>query len=154
MPATPFKKLKSYGIKGPHQAPTMKISKSISRSIKPKELSNSSIMALAWMLKKCKNTSRKSLFPEPKNFLDKYKSNNENDQFIGHFGLGFYSAYMVAEKVEINTLSYKPKQNLSFGPAMDLPTITLEREQEKHGAPKSLCFIDKDSDEYLEEPPT
>lgn len=47
-------------------------------------------------------------FSGAEEFLSKYKSNNEQDQIIGHFGLGFYSAYMVADFVEINTLSYKP----------------------------------------------
>lgn len=45
-------------------------------------------------------------FSGAEEFVEKYKSNKEGDQFIGHFGLGFYSAYMVADKVEINTKSY------------------------------------------------
>ena len=40
-------------------------------------------------------------------FLEKYKDKDANDQIIGHFGLGFYSAFMVAERVTIDTLSYK-----------------------------------------------
>lgn len=40
-------------------------------------------------------------------FLEKYKDKTNEDQIIGHFGLGFYSAFMVAEKVTIDTLSYK-----------------------------------------------
>ncbi|MCR4641683.1 MAG: molecular chaperone HtpG, partial [Lachnospiraceae bacterium] len=40
-------------------------------------------------------------------FIEKYKDKANEDQIIGHFGLGFYSAFMVAEKVEINTLSYR-----------------------------------------------
>ncbi|MFO7637071.1 MAG: molecular chaperone HtpG [Clostridia bacterium] len=45
-------------------------------------------------------------FSGAQDFLEKYKDENAKDQIIGHFGLGFYSAFMVAEKVEIQTLSY------------------------------------------------
>jgi molecular chaperone HtpG len=40
-------------------------------------------------------------------FLEKYKGKTDKDQIIGHFGLGFYSAYMVADEVQIDTLSYQ-----------------------------------------------
>ena len=40
-------------------------------------------------------------------FIEKYKDKANEDQIIGHFGLGFYSAFMIADQVEINTLSYK-----------------------------------------------
>ncbi len=46
-------------------------------------------------------------FSGARDFLDKYKDKNNEEQIIGHFGLGFYSAFMVADKVEIDTLSYK-----------------------------------------------
>lgn len=46
-------------------------------------------------------------FSGAEEFLEKYKSNEEESQIIGHFGLGFYSAFMVADVVEIDTLSYK-----------------------------------------------
>ena len=46
-------------------------------------------------------------FSGAKDFIDKYKDKANDDQIIGHFGLGFYSAFMVADKVTIDTLSYK-----------------------------------------------
>ena len=47
-------------------------------------------------------------FSGAQDFLNKYKDKANEDQIIGHFGLGFYSAFMVADKVTIDTLSYKP----------------------------------------------
>lgn len=47
-------------------------------------------------------------FSGAEEFISKYQSNKEGEQFIGHFGLGFFSAYMVADKVVVETLSYKP----------------------------------------------
>lgn len=44
-------------------------------------------------------------------FLEKYKDKSSEDQIIGHFGLGFYSAFMVADKVEINTKSYRDDES-------------------------------------------
>jgi len=46
-------------------------------------------------------------FSGAQDFLEKYKDKTNDDQIIGHFGLGFYSAFMVAEKVTIDTLSYR-----------------------------------------------
>ena len=46
-------------------------------------------------------------FSGAKDFLEKYKDKTNEDQIIGHFGLGFYSAFMVADKVTIDTKSYK-----------------------------------------------
>ena len=46
-------------------------------------------------------------FSGAQDFLEKYKDKANEDQIIGHFGLGFYSAFMVADKVTIDTLSYR-----------------------------------------------
>lgn len=47
-------------------------------------------------------------FSGAKDFIEKYKDKTDDQQIIGHFGLGFYSAFMVAKKVQIDTLSYLP----------------------------------------------
>jgi molecular chaperone HtpG len=49
-------------------------------------------------------------FSGAQEFLEKYKEQNEANQIIGHFGLGFYSAFMVSDKVEIDTLSWQDGQ--------------------------------------------
>lgn len=48
-------------------------------------------------------------------FLEKYKDKANDDQIIGHFGLGFYSAFMVADQVTIDTLSLRTEQNQFTG---------------------------------------
>lgn len=48
-------------------------------------------------------------------FLEKYKDKTNEEQIIGHFGLGFYSAFMVADSVSIDTLSWKKGQYLYIG---------------------------------------
>jgi len=46
-------------------------------------------------------------FSGVKDFIDKYQNKGDEEQVIGHFGLGFYSSFMVAQRVEIDSLSYK-----------------------------------------------
>ena len=46
-------------------------------------------------------------FSSAEEFLEKYKQDEKDQQIIGHFGLGFYSAFMVADRVEIRTRSYQ-----------------------------------------------
>lgn len=90
-------------------------------------------------------------FSGAEDFLNKYKSNDERDQFIGHFGLGFYSAYMVAQKVEINTLSYKPGAEPVFWSCDGSSEYTIEKGTRTKRGTEITLFIDKDNEEYLEE---
>jgi Molecular chaperone, HSP90 family len=55
------------------------------------------------MMKKIKKYINQVAFSSAEEFLTKYKKNN--DEFIGHFGLGFYSSFMVADRVDILTKS-------------------------------------------------
>lgn len=62
-------------------------------------------------------------FSGAKEFLEKYKDQNEASQIIGHFGLGFYSAFMVSDKVEIDTLSWQEGPSRSSGSATAAPPM-------------------------------
>lgn len=90
-------------------------------------------------------------FSGAEEFMEKYKSNEEKDQFIGHFGLGFYSAYMVAQKVEIDTLSYKPGAEPVFWSCDGSSEYIIEKGKRETRGTEITLFIDKDSEEYLEE---
>ncbi|MES2344841.1 MAG: molecular chaperone HtpG [Chlamydiota bacterium] len=90
-------------------------------------------------------------FSGAEEFLGKYTNQNENEQIIGHFGLGFYSAYMVAEKVEIDTLSHlENSEPVFWGCDGSINYILGRGKQETRGTSITL-FIDKDNEEYLEE---
>jgi molecular chaperone HtpG len=90
-------------------------------------------------------------FSGAEDFVSKYTSNNEKDQIIGHFGLGFYSSYMVADSVEINTLSYKKDAKPVFWSCDGSSSYDIsEGTKEKRGT-EIVLNIGKDHDEYLEE---
>lgn len=72
-------------------------------------------------------------FSGAEEFLKKYKDNA--NAIIGHFGLGFYSAFMVSKKVEIKTLSYKEEQNPYVGLATVLPNMRWATAKNQNVAP-------------------
>ena len=87
-------------------------------------------------------------FSGANDFLEKYK--DEANAIIGHFGLGFYSAFMVSKKVEIITKSY-----LDDAPAMKWscdgsPEFTLEETEKADRGTDIILYIDDDSREFLE----
>lgn len=90
-------------------------------------------------------------FSGAEDFMAKYKSNDEKDQFIGHFGLGFYSAYMVADKVEINTLSYKPGAEPVFWSCDGSAEYIIEKGTKQARGTEITLFINGESEEYLEQ---
>lgn len=90
-------------------------------------------------------------FSGAEDFMNKYKSNVEGDQFIGHFGLGFYSAYMVAQKVDVNTLSYKEGAEPVLWSCDGSAEYTLEKGTRETRGTEITLHIDKDSDDYLSE---
>lgn len=90
-------------------------------------------------------------FSGAEDFVQKYTTQKEGEQFIGHFGLGFYSAYMVADKVEIDTLSYKPGAAPVFWSCDGSSEYTLEKGQRTTRGTEITLFINKESEEFLEE---
>lgn len=89
-------------------------------------------------------------FSGAKEFLSKYQSNNEQDQMIGHFGLGFYSAYMVADLVEINTLSYKPGAEPVLWRCDGSSDYEMNRGTRQTRGTDVILFIGKEHEECLD----
>lgn len=90
-------------------------------------------------------------FSGAEDFLQKYKSNQEQDQFIGHFGLGFYSAYMVADKVDIDTLSYKPGAEPVLWSCDGSSDYDLDKGTRPTRGTDITLHIGKDSEDFLDE---
>ena len=89
-------------------------------------------------------------FSSAEEFLEKYK--NQSNAIIGHFGLGFYSSFMVSDKVEILTKSYKKGSKAVKWSCDGSPEYTLEDIDKKHTGTDVILHLDKDSKEFLEEP--
>ncbi len=90
-------------------------------------------------------------FSGAEEFINKYEKTSETDQMIGHFGLGFYSAYMVAEKVTIDTLSYQPDAEAAFWSCAGSSDYTLEKGSRTSRGTTITLHVGADSDEFLEE---
>ena len=88
-------------------------------------------------------------FSGANDFLEKYK--NDANAIIGHFGLGFYSAFMVAKKVEIVTRSYKEDAQAVKWTCDGSPEFTLEDTERADRGTDIILHIDDDCKEFLEE---
>ena len=89
-------------------------------------------------------------FSGAEEFLDNYKDKLDDAGIIGHFGLGFYSAFMVAEKVEIITKSFKDEPAAHWT-CDGSPKYTLEVSEKKERGSEIILHIAEDSTEFLEE---
>ena len=88
-------------------------------------------------------------FSGANDFLEKYK--NDANAIIGHFGLGFYSAFMVANKVEIVTKSWKEGAQAVKWTCDGSPEFTLEETEKADRGTDIILHIDDDCKEFLEE---
>ncbi|MEW7280783.1 molecular chaperone HtpG [Aquimarina sp. 2201CG1-2-11] len=89
-------------------------------------------------------------FSGAEEFLEKYKDSAKDSGIIGHFGLGFYSAFMVADKVEIITKSYKDEPAAHWV-CDGSPTYTLEAHDKTERGTEIILHIGDDDAEFLEE---
>lgn len=90
-------------------------------------------------------------FSGASDFLEKYKDKATDDQIIGHFGLGFYSTFMVADKVTINTLSYQENAEPVFWECDGGTEYTMSTgDRSTHGTEITL-YLNEDSYEFANE---
>ena len=89
-------------------------------------------------------------FSGAEEFLEKYKDSGKDAGIIGHFGLGFYSSFMVADKVEILTKSYKDEPAAHWE-CDGSPEFSLKKTDKKERGTEIILHISKDSKEFLEE---
>ncbi|HLY69560.1 MAG TPA: molecular chaperone HtpG [Puia sp.] len=82
-------------------------------------------------------------------FVNKYKGQNENN-IIGKFGLGFYSAFMVSEKVEVITKSYTKNAKAVKWECDGSPEYTLEETEKENRGTDIVLHINEDSKEFLD----
>lgn len=90
-------------------------------------------------------------FSGAEEFVSKYKSDNEKEQIIGHFGLGFYSAYMVASQVTIDTLSYQEGASSALWSCDGGIEYDLKEGSRSERGTDITLHIGDDSDEFLDE---
>ena len=89
-------------------------------------------------------------FSGAEEFLEKYKDSAKDSGIIGHFGLGFYSAFMVANKVEIRTKSYKD-ESAAHWICEGTTEFTLEESDKTERGTEIILHINEDDKQFLEE---
>lgn len=90
-------------------------------------------------------------FSGAREFLEKYKGLSEGTNIIGHFGLGFYSAFMVSKQVEVITQSYKENTQAVKWTCDGSPEYTLEPAEKSNRGTDIILHIAEDSEEFLKE---
>ena len=88
-------------------------------------------------------------FTSANEFLEKYK--DKIDAIIGHFGLGFYSSFMVSEKVEIITKSHQEGTKATKWSCDGSTNYTIEETEKENRGTDVILYVDEESKEYLED---
>jgi len=90
-------------------------------------------------------------FSSAEEFIHKFEELKDKNQLIGHFGLGFYSAFMVAGKVEINSLSYQPGAKGAHWSCDGTTSYELEEIELPSRGTEIILHLEKDEQEFLSE---
>ena len=90
-------------------------------------------------------------FSGAEEFVNKYKDSDAKNSIIGHFGLGFYSSFMVSKQVEIITKSQKANSTAVKWTCDGSPNYTIQETTKKTKGTDIILHIDEDSKEFLEE---
>jgi molecular chaperone HtpG len=125
----------------------MEITITIDKNKKTLSISDTGIGMTADEIKKYIN---QVAFSSAEEFVQKYQATSD-EQIIGHFGLGFYSAFMVASQVEIETLSYKPDSQAVHWSCDGSTSFSIsESDRTKRGTTITLTLLEEEN-EYLED---
>ncbi len=89
-------------------------------------------------------------FSGAEEFVKKYKEDDKNSGIIGHFGLGFYSSFMVAKTVQIKTKSYKKSKGCLWE-CDGSPKFSLNDVEKKDRGTEVILFVSDDATEFLED---
>lgn len=90
-------------------------------------------------------------FSGAKEFIEKYQSEEEPKQMIGHFGLGFYSAFMVSDKVELDTLSYRAETKPAYWSCDGSSEYQLDEGKKESRGTAITLHLGKDSEEFTDD---
>lgn len=141
-------KLKTLASKGEYSGDVnnQKVSVKIDKEAKTLTVSDNGIGMTAEEVKKFIN---QIAFSGANEFLDKYK--DDASAIIGHFGLGFYSSFMVSDKVEIVSLSYQEGAEAIRWSCDGSPEYTLNKGERTEVGTDVIMYINEDSREFLED---
>jgi len=89
-------------------------------------------------------------FSSAEDFIEKFKDLEDKNQLIGHFGLGFYSSFMVAEKVEIRTLSYRDAAIPAHWECSGSTSYKLSESDKKERGTEVVLHLNQEEQEFLE----
>jgi molecular chaperone HtpG len=92
-------------------------------------------------------------FSSAEQFVKKYKGKGDAEELIGHFGLGFYSSFMVSDKVDIFTKTYKKGKDTQavYWTCDGSPEYNIDKADKKDRGTDVVLHINKESEEFLEE---